>query len=840
MLARCRWRLAALSWPAVALWLLILAYVIFFSAYSLQRHNSLNSYAADLSFIDQPMWNTWHGRFLERTMDERQVSRVGEHLEPVIIPVSLVYLLWDDVRAILIIQTLALALGALPVYWIARRVLGRHDPGGSVANRWLPVAFAFAYLMFPALQAANIADFHADPFIVLPLLLAFWFALRRRYLWMWLWALAAMLTKENLPTVTFMFGLFLVVWPPETSAWARPGVSGDRQSRDPDGGWPAGRWHGLAMMAVSLAWFLAATFLLVAPLARQVYGTTGPVYLANRYTQLQGDVLARAQQLLGLLVQPARLAYLADLLAPVGWLALLGPEFLLPGLPVLVANYFSNFPGQYSGQQHYTAPLVPVFVVAAIYGARRLADILAGQSDVAGGRRARMMLAIAGWLLLWSLGYQAWRGWTPLARDFDWPQVTTHTRLAQRFFDQIPEGAIVSTTPPLHPHLAHRAKIYLYPTLADADYVLLDVAGPTDAFPNDVKATFDAALASGRFGILDAADGYVLLARGCGPPRCTDVLPEAFFDFVRVPAAEPQVPLQLDFALSPSGPASLRFLGYDVIDDPVWQQTAFRLYWQPLQPLPEDLQMWPFAFSRDGFLIEDPQQHPLVAPLWYPPQRWQPGETVVIETLPWSLGETWSLGLAVLHSDQYVAGTAFNDPNRRLPLVTVTPPVSTFQGDTWAQIGAFYRPNHRLLPDDAGLPTTPVDARFAGGVELLGYRLQPAEDDLSLILVWQTAQPLERDYTVFVHLIDPAGNLVAQSDSSPHWVTDWPTSRWVPGQPVTDGHGLSLPGDLADGEYTLRVGLYDWQTLDRLPLVDAAGTPIVDFLDLSVWRPSSQ
>ena len=83
---------------ATLVWALILAYIVFFSAYSIQRHATLNSYAADLSFIDQPMWNTLHGRFLERTMGDRQVSRVAEHLEPIIIPIALVFTLWSKIH----------------------------------------------------------------------------------------------------------------------------------------------------------------------------------------------------------------------------------------------------------------------------------------------------------------------------------------------------------------------------------------------------------------------------------------------------------------------------------------------------------------------------------------------------------------------------------------------------------------------------------------------------------------------------------------------------------------------------------------------------------------------
>ena len=47
--------------PHILLALLILTYAIYFSWYTINRHNTLNSYAADLSLIDQPLWNTVRG-----------------------------------------------------------------------------------------------------------------------------------------------------------------------------------------------------------------------------------------------------------------------------------------------------------------------------------------------------------------------------------------------------------------------------------------------------------------------------------------------------------------------------------------------------------------------------------------------------------------------------------------------------------------------------------------------------------------------------------------------------------------------------------------------------------
>jgi uncharacterized membrane protein len=835
-------RAFAITKPTAVLWLLILAYILFFSALSFQRHATYNTFAADLSFIDQPMWNTLQGRFLERTLGERQVSRIAEHLEPIILPIALVFYVWDDVRAILLIQTVALALGALPVYWIAHEITSR---------TWLPLAFVFAYLMFPALQAANLADFHADPFVVTPLLFAFWYAMKGRYLAMWGWAILAMLVKENLPALTCMLGLYLV-FSSRAGAWGERGSknavkeeigqTGKPTSklprplihRFPDSLLTPRRLHGLGLMTVSLIWFYAATFLIVAPLARQVYGTEGPIYLSSRYTGFDegaGSLVARLGTALALLREPDRLAYLAGLLASVGWLALAAPEFLVLGLPVLAANMLSNFPGQYSGEQHYSAPLVPIFVIAAIYGFHRLSLLAARRLNTV-PLRHYAVTALATWLIAWSLGYHYVRGWTPLARDFDWPRRTPHHQLLGRFADQIRREAPVSTTPPLHPHLAHREKIYVFPTIADADYVLLDVSGRTDAHPNDVRGTFDTLIESGEFRILDAEDGYLLLGKVQGTEYPEQALPDPFYDFARAQNAKPEFPAMVEFD------GRLRFLGYDVIDDPKWQQTYFRLYWQALAPLVDNPRLWPIVFGATGDLIEDTSQRSMVVPLWYPPVAWEPGETVVTETLPWDLGSRFNLGLAVLGgtregSTETNAVTDFGDPSKRLPVTAADPEITLLHGDTWAQIGAFTRDGRHLVPDDANDPTpSPVDATFAGGIRLIGSEISNLKSQISVVLKWAAAAPISKDYTVFVHLTALDGTIVAQSDAQPTWVVPWPTSHWLPGQPVLDSHRLLLPADLAPGRYQIRAGLYYWETLERLPLLDTTMHPINDYVVL--------
>jgi len=757
------------------LWLLVALYSGYFSWYTINRHNTLNSYAADLSLIDQPMWNTARGPggFMELTWGNRQQPRLAEHFEPVLVPLSLLFWLWDDVRILLIAQSVALALGALPVFWIARNQFSIPNPTplryGDYSSQfsngkktqpstfnlqlseWAGLALAAVYLLAPHLQAANIADFHADPFVVTPLLLAFWYASQRRWGWMWLWAVIIMLTKETLPTLSAMLGFWLAGSYLLTREKPR-------------------LWQGLGLILVSTVWFGIATFGVVAPLARQYFGTDGPIYFANRFDEgLTG--------LWPMLQDPARWRYLAGLLASVGFLPLLAPELLALGLPVLAANLFSNFAGQYSGEQHYSAPLTAVLLIAAIYGARRLMNWRK--------KRPATMAAILLWLIAWALGFHALRGWTPLSLRMENYRPTPASQTAARLITQIPPEAPVSASAGLHPHVAHRQQVYVFPTVEQAEYLLVDVTDVPGVHPNDARTKIMAML-DGEWQLLQARQGLILAQRNEVETSTAD-LPAAFFDFARAPGS-PAYPLDLAF-----GDGALRLTGFTVLDDPD-DGVIFRFYWQATRSLPDNLRLWPLVYDDNGQLLSNPAQVPMIALLWYPPQRWQTGETIVTETLPQMLPSTFHLGIAAgPEAGRWVQVASFK---RQGPFLTHLPPIDTF------------RSLH-----EAGV-------QFGSDIQLLGYHLPVKSvnpgDNVAILLQWQANQPIPNNYTIFVHVLGPDGELVAQQDGPPFWLAPQPTSQWPVNQPVIDNHRVHLPDHLSSGRYAVQTGLYHPETMERL------------------------
>ena len=94
---------------------------------------------------------------------------------------------------------------------------------------------------------------------------------------------------------------------------------------------------------------------------------------------------------------------------------------------------------------------------------------------------------------------------------------------------------------------------------------------------------------------------------------------------------------------------------------------------------------------------------------------------------------------------------------------------------------------------------------------------------LGLRTFWVVEQPFDRDFFIFVHLLDAAGNTVAQRDAPP-WQGRFPTSSWRPGTVVVDINDVPLPAGLPAGTYTIALGMFD-PASGAHPPIALAGRP---------------
>ncbi len=114
-----------------------------------------------------------------------------------------------------------------------------------------------------------------------------------------------------------------------------------------------------------------------------------------------------------------------------------------------------------------------------------------------------------------------------------------------------------------------------------------------------------------------------------------------------------------------------------------------------------------------------------------------------------------------------------------------------------------------------------LDVTFGGQMRLLGYAIdQPSVkpgNKVAVTLYWQSVAKMDKDYTIFVHLLDELETVVAQVNTFPG-LGSFPTRDWERGESIAERYILRLPGTvLSPNSAQFEVGLFDPFTSDRLP-----------------------
>lgn len=424
------------------LWSAIAAYAAGFSALSILRHRAFATGRFDLGNMVQAVWSTAHGHPLQITsLRGDQISRLGAHFDPILAVFAPLWLLWPSPDLLLVAQALAVALGALPVFWLARKHLG-HERAG--------LAFALAYLIYPPTEWLTLNEFHPVALACPLLLFAIWYLDEGRLLPFAACAAAAAATKEEIALVVAGLGIWYALA------------------------------HGRRLAGVAVAFAGVALALVAIEVVIPHFNRAGTSSFFTRYSEVgstPGGVVHTA------LTDPWRivttaltgrgLGYLARLVLPLGLLVVLAPLALIAALPELAVNLLSAAATQTSIRFHYTAGLIPVLLAAAIFGAGRL-------------QRLRPGLPVATGVVVLGLVSSYLLGPLPVWQYFPGGQshqaqaaeVSEHDRIASRALRLIPPDAVVSATNSLGAHLSARRRVLSFPFLQDARWIAADETAP--------------------------------------------------------------------------------------------------------------------------------------------------------------------------------------------------------------------------------------------------------------------------------------------------------------------------------------------------------------------------
>lgn len=251
----------------------------------------------------------------------------------------------------------------------------------------------------------------------------------------------------------------------------------------------------------------------------------------------------------------------------------------------------------------------------------------------------------------------------------------------------------------------------------------------------------------------------------------------------------------------------IELVGYDITRNIApGKLNDVRLFWSTRTPIQQEVSLFVHLLDVRGEVVAGANDYPANGLRM---NLWQPG-TIVPDLHQLAID-------AALAPGKYSIELGFYRPSNdsRLPV--------------WVE--GRRQPDDRVLlapfkvavkADPAIQPQAVLNARFGDAVALSGYTVE-AGSPLRVRLFWSALRFIDRDYTVFVHVLDGSGKIVAQADQQPLAGT-YPTSIWDANEKVQDEVTIQMPSDIAAGAYKLEIGMYDSETQKRLPLTSATNT----------------
>jgi uncharacterized membrane protein len=417
--------------PAALLGLVVGAWVVLFATLAWRNQSNFDTTGFDIGIHDQAIWLIAHGKSSFDTV--RGLGYFAENVNLISLVFVPFYWLGAGPHFLIVVHTAAVGAGAVPLWLIAR---------DRLASPWAALSLPVAYLLYPTVGYLCWWGYHPDSLAILPLLFAWWFALRRRWVAYAACAVVAMACKEDAALAVLGLGAALVVWPA-----ARRGVHS---------GMGPTRWIGLASMVVGLVWFEVCTRVI---LPANNFGQP-PFYssyfpaLGSTPTQVISTALRHPSRVWHLARLPDRTRYYLQMFAPVGFLLVLALPAFLVALPQLGINVVDQGEAGATITSQYSS-LVTVGVMLATVEA--LGFLHRHRAGLARAACTVMVGASVASTVAWGI--------TPIGRQFHvwWPSSNALSPEINQALRLVPATAGVAVSYNLTPHVTHRVWAFEFP-----------------------------------------------------------------------------------------------------------------------------------------------------------------------------------------------------------------------------------------------------------------------------------------------------------------------------------------------------------------------------------------
>jgi uncharacterized membrane protein len=451
-------------------------YILVFSVASFYKYETYQT-GYDQIYFEQPLWNTSNGRFMEQSDFAYSTSAFAVDWMPLLILFTPIYWLLPSPHTLFFIETLILALGALPIFWLARDKFKRAPVG---------LLFAAVYLLNPTLEYFNLLPFNLRAPGLVCLLYAFYFFEKGAKWRFALFALLAIATRTEVSLIIAMFGLYGLLNRRRISLklWLPPLIIG-----------PV---YFVIIFSFILPAFITPGTMVVPPETQPIQISQAQRdYISNTDTIISttyGDLGKNLPDVLkNTLTNPLKTAervftfkkieYLLLMLLPFAFLPLFSPRVMLFALPIVAINLLSDRSTQFDYKSHYSALLLFPLAVGAIYGSANLLALLQKwrftTSRKLFGKPLASLGAVLAVLVLVALVTQVLER-NPLPGVIKNAEKKAMINPTNALISRIPDNASVSVTSFLGPHILPRRYIYPFPLalysppLEAVQYFLID------------------------------------------------------------------------------------------------------------------------------------------------------------------------------------------------------------------------------------------------------------------------------------------------------------------------------------------------------------------------------
>ncbi len=420
------------------IWGLVLVYTCLFSALDLLRHFSYTQNSNDVAAFDQSLWYFIHGNGFYNSIEA--MNHLGVHASPILVLLAPLYALFPSPVTLIISQCLACALGIPLVFLIAKQVI----------NEKAGLAFAVLFALYHPLHGVSWDILNELCYVIPPLFLLFYGFLARNSLLLWMGALLSLLCKEEIGFIVGFFGIFLSLY-------------GLREQRKKI------IFHGIGLMIVGFGWTFWALSVLIPHFRGGPYRyfTVEDRYLdfGQSIGTILYHIITHPFHVIKTILTRQKIFYCLELVAPLAFVPLAAPLFLLIPMPTLLANLLSNAAMMSMVGARYPAALIPFIFIAGIYGTKKMVE-RAVHPEGALRKILRIQLVCT---LLCTLLFSS----TPLRLGFRIPKITKHSQFVSQVLKTIPSGSVVSTQPNFTAHVPHGCVVSPF-FRNDADFVVLD------------------------------------------------------------------------------------------------------------------------------------------------------------------------------------------------------------------------------------------------------------------------------------------------------------------------------------------------------------------------------